>query len=391
MSSPSIFVETNMPTPPSAEAPYFDDQSNAPATFFLREYDTIATSHGLSGKQKLETIVHYIARPMRDHWKTLEGYSTGDWETFKLALESRYPDTSTARHYIPRILQDFVHISAKNRMQNEHDVMTYYRCFLTISKPLINKRLITVTGRNIEFILGFHPDDRAPLNLRLFNMKPNQPPGQPYDIKDSLRAARIEFSGRPSGFLSQRGSPHDISTTVKWLMYHQGYNERRMRRGDGREGRDPRRFRQDSQDGEASFTHFPNRGPRNQGREDRDFLQEQGSFSGVDRAPSSRLSTTSAPQSETQPVTSLITQTVDVSPYMQSEGCIFCADRGHSFSQCSTANDYVRTGRIRITNYRLRLPNGEPIPNDGKGRGLKPAIDEWILANIVSSTRLLTL
>ena len=76
---------------------------------------------------------------------------------------------------------------------------------------------------------------------------------------------------------------------------------------------------------------------------------------------------------------------------MQTEGCIFCADRGHNFSQCSTANDYVRTGRIRITNYRLRLPNGEPIPNDGKGRGLKPAIDEWILANIVSSTRLLTL
>ena len=391
MSLPSIFMETDMPTPPSAEAPYFDDQSNAPVTFFLREYDTIANSRGLSDRQKVETIVHYIARPMRDLWKTLEGYSTGDWETFKLALASRYPDTATARHYIPRILQDFVHISAKNRMQNEHDVMTYYRCFLTISNPLIHKRLITVTGRNIEFILGFHPDDRAPLNLRLFNMKPNQLPGQPYDIKDTLRAARIEFSGRPSGFLSQRGALHDISTTVKWLMYHQGYNERGTRRGLGREGRDPRRFRQDSQDGEARFTHLSNRGPRNRGREDQDTFQERGSFTVADRTPSNQLSTTSTPQSETQPVASLITQTADVSPCLQTDGCIFCADQGHNFSQCSTANDYVRTGRIHITNYHLRLPNGEPIPNDGKGRGLKPAIDEWILANIVSSTRLLTL
>lgn len=384
MSSPSIFVKTNMPTPPSAEAPYFDDRSNAPVVYFLREYETVSTSRELSDRQKVETIVHYIARPMRDLWKTLDGYSTGNWEIFKSSLESRYPDTSTATHYTPRILQDFVHISAKNRMQNEHDALAYYRCFLTISKPLINKGLITVAGRNIEFIQGFHPDDREPLNLRLSKMKPNQSPSQPYDIKDTLRAARIEFSGRQPRFLSH-GLQHDLSTTLRWLLF----NERKMRRVLGREGRDPRRFRQDSQGGEAGFAHFSNRGPRNRGTEDDDTLQEP--FTVVDRAPSSQLSTTSDPASKTQPATSLMMQTVDISPYLQTEGCFFCADRGHNFRQCSTANDYARTGRILITNDRLSLPNGEPIPNDGNGRGLKPAIDEWLVANIVSSTQLLSL
>jgi hypothetical protein len=261
--------------------------------------------------------VHYIARPMRDLWKTLDGYSTCDWETFKSTLESRYPDTSTTKHYTPRILQDFVHISAKNRMQNEHDVLTYYRCFLTISKPLINKRHITVTGRNIEFIRGFHPEDREPLNLRLSNMNRNQLPGQPYDIKDSLRAARIEFSGRQSHFLSH-GLHHDVGTTLRWLLY----NERKTRRGLGREGRDPRRFRQDSQGGEAGLARFSNRGPRNRGGEDHDILQERESFTVVDRAPSSQLSTTSAPQSETHPATSLM---------MHSRHIALSADRGLYF------------------------------------------------------------
>jgi len=52
--------------------------------------------------------------------------------------------------------------------------------------------------------------------------------------------------------------------------------------------------------------------------------------------------------------------------------------------------DYALTGRILIINDRLHLPNRQPIPNDGNGRGLKPAIDKWLAANAVSPALQLT-
>ncbi|KAF8272184.1 hypothetical protein EI94DRAFT_1697553 [Lactarius quietus] len=167
MSSPSISAAVTMPNPRSAEAPYFDDRSNDPITYFLFEYETLATSRGLSDSQKVETIVHYIARHMRDLWNTVDGHSTGHWETFKLTLENLYPDTSAATRYTLRTLQDFVDISARTRMRDEDDVMIYYRRFLTLSNPLVNSREITAKGRSDEFLLGFHPNDREPLKFRL--------------------------------------------------------------------------------------------------------------------------------------------------------------------------------------------------------------------------------
>ena len=142
-----------MPNPRSDEAPYFDDQRNDPIAYFLFEYDTLATGRGLSDSETVETIVYYIARPVRDLWKTLDGYRTGNWETFKSTLESLYPDTSTTRYTI-RTLQDFVDVSSNTRMRNEDDVMIYYRRFLTLSNSLIDKR-ITNSGRSIKFFLGF--------------------------------------------------------------------------------------------------------------------------------------------------------------------------------------------------------------------------------------------
>src|SRR5258707_12349959 len=43
--------------------------------------------------------------------------------------------------------------------------------------------------------------------------------------------------------------------------------------------------------------------------------------------------------------------------------------------------EYVKTGRATIQNSRVLLPNGQPIPNDCSGRGLKHSIDTWLAAN----------
>ena len=44
------------------------------------------------------------------------------------------------------------------------------------------------------------------------------------------------------------------------------------------------------------------------------------------------------------------------------------------------------TGHATIRNSCLYLPNGEKIPNDGSGHGLKNRIDNWLVDNRTSSS-----
>ena len=64
------------------------------------------------------------------------------------------------------------------------------------------------------------------------------------------------------------------------------------------------------------------------------------------------------------------------------DGCAFCTQSGHLVHSCPGAIEYVNTGRAMVKNGRIHLPNGQPIPNDGSGRGLKHGIDTWLAANL---------
>jgi hypothetical protein len=45
---------------------------------------------------------------------------------------------------------------------------------------------------------------------------------------------------------------------------------------------------------------------------------------------------------------------------------------------CPLAIEYVRTGHAKIIDDKMCLPNKQPIPNDGSGRGIKAGIDAWL-------------
>ena len=62
----------------------------------------------------------------------------------------------------------------------------------------------------------------------------------------------------------------------------------------------------------------------------------------------------------------------------RTDGCAFCTLQGHLIKRCPAAEEYVRSGRATIRDGRIHLGNGQPIPNNGSGRGLKNAIDAWL-------------
>jgi integrase-like protein/reverse transcriptase-like protein/aspartyl protease len=65
----------------------------------------------------------------------------------------------------------------------------------------------------------------------------------------------------------------------------------------------------------------------------------------------------------------------------RAQGCAFCGHLGHRIHACPAAEEYVDTGRVKIINRRLYLPTGHPIPNDGRGLGLKAGVDTWLATN----------
>lgn len=94
------------PTGPSAmpyakdnKAPYFSARPGDSLDDFLRDFEELATTCGLSVQQKLETILRYIPPDLRDLWKILDGYSTHDWAEFRRALARLYRSTSMQAKY----------------------------------------------------------------------------------------------------------------------------------------------------------------------------------------------------------------------------------------------------------------------------------------------------
>jgi hypothetical protein len=213
-----------MPTCHSDHAPYFSGQVDDPIEDFLYEYEELANSCGLTERQKVEAIVRYIPYSFRDLWKSLDGYVSRDWTSFKLNLEEIYDGPSVPSRHSEQKLLDFVRDSSRYRMNSEGDVLQYYRDFLALSKPLVDSQRLSIHKRDKTFWSGFHPRDHTELYLRLIAKYPDQPSCTCFDFLDVYRMARVALSGnhildlelddsQPESFRTNR-SEH---THERWL------------------------------------------------------------------------------------------------------------------------------------------------------------------------------
>jgi len=183
-----------MPGPHSADTPFFSKSSNISFTDFMHEYHTLATANSLTNAEKVKTILRYISLDLRKFWKSVNGYTTGDWAAFSMALEAMYLDTSAATRLTKKALQDLLYNTSRSHMTNEEDVMDYYREFLELTNPLCTAQQLSKEDRDAKFFKGFHHDDREILSGRLFSMKPNHPQDKPYKLGDVFKAAQSYFS-----------------------------------------------------------------------------------------------------------------------------------------------------------------------------------------------------
>jgi hypothetical protein len=103
-------------------------------------------------------------------------------------------DPVTDSRYTKQRLFDFIEDSASAYMEEENDVLRYYREFNLLSKPLFDSQRLTSQERDAAFMRGFHPDDRADLFPRLIMKFPNMRGKQAFPYKEVFQTAWEVFA-----------------------------------------------------------------------------------------------------------------------------------------------------------------------------------------------------
>jgi hypothetical protein len=83
-------------------------------------------------------------------------------------------------------------------MVEEEDVLWYYRCFILLSKPLLDSLQLTKEEQNTAFWYGFHLDNRREMSSHLFGQHLKQPKGRAFDYEDVFDMAQVVFTGEAS-------------------------------------------------------------------------------------------------------------------------------------------------------------------------------------------------
>ena len=171
-----------MPSIHSKLAPYFSGKISQLIKEFLEEYNELADKHGLTNRQKVDTVIWYVNKQQHHIWRSLDGFLNRDWNQLCTELRNEYVSPTTAGKHTKKMLLKLVEDSAQSCMEYETDMIDYHRQFNTISKPLIDNGKITTSERNILFWRGFHPEDRRALHEHLIAKQSDNPRGQAFDL-----------------------------------------------------------------------------------------------------------------------------------------------------------------------------------------------------------------
>jgi hypothetical protein len=155
---------------------------------------SLPIGYDLTDRQKVETIIRYIPFSLRDLWNSLDGYLARTWMDLRLTLEEIYNGTSARSRHSEQKLLDSIRHSSKSCMDDEEDVLCYYRQFLALSKPRLDAQRLFTGQRSKVFWQGFHARDRAEMYASLIAKHPDQPSGVYFDHLDVYKVARAAFS-----------------------------------------------------------------------------------------------------------------------------------------------------------------------------------------------------
>ena len=248
-----------MPSKQSKLAPHFTGKVEHPIEDFLDEYKELVDKCGLTGPQKVETVIQYVNCSEHHVWQALPGYINHNWDELCNELHEEYMNPTTEGQFSKQKLLDFTSKYAWKHMSDETDVINYQHKFNSLGKTLLGSGCITKGEYNAIFWRRFHPEDRQELHERLIAKHPDKPKGQAFSIKDVLKIARAVFSGDNDFLLQElplRNIKSDRAQRTKRSMRNQQESDHDRCASRRRRAHDPSPDQQHSKDEEALYIVF---------------------------------------------------------------------------------------------------------------------------------------
>ena len=135
--APALGV-TAMPSIRSKLAPRFLGDIEQPIEDFLEEYERLTDRYGLTGPQKVETVIWYVDHSQRHIWQHLPGFLNRDWDAVCNELCEEYITPTPEGQFSRQKLVKFANTYAQKCMGDKTDVINYQQQFNTQSKVLLN-------------------------------------------------------------------------------------------------------------------------------------------------------------------------------------------------------------------------------------------------------------
>ncbi|KAJ3884972.1 hypothetical protein GG344DRAFT_59937 [Lentinula edodes] len=118
-----------MPAPGSTRAPDKFKGNSSQLRDFLEEFEGHAVAQELTDDEKVRSILKYVDGMTRSYWKTLDGYEERDWVKMKTELFDAYPGAKKGHRYTVKGLLKLAESYAQKRIEEEADLIEYYRQF----------------------------------------------------------------------------------------------------------------------------------------------------------------------------------------------------------------------------------------------------------------------
>jgi len=107
----------------------------------LEKFEELAERHGLTTKEKTKMVVKYVDKETKKFWKRLERYGD-DYVILKRKIMGAYLKTLLEDKPIVAKLVKLVKKSAKESIENEEDLDTYYRKLWIVTADLVEVDVI---------------------------------------------------------------------------------------------------------------------------------------------------------------------------------------------------------------------------------------------------------
>jgi len=179
-----------IPAPGSRRAPEFDSRNLEELKEFLEEFEKLAERHGLTTKEKTKMVVKYVDKETKKFWKRLEGYRD-DYVMLKRKIMGAYSKTLLENKPTVAKLVKLVKKSAKESIEDEEDLDTYYRKFWIVAADLVEADVINKKQHDEYFWKGLPQELRYAISDRLeardLNFESNQVP----EVEKAIEAGRF--------------------------------------------------------------------------------------------------------------------------------------------------------------------------------------------------------